>query len=61
MIRISESATILVHPALAGHTLVTLTAEGAMATDIQPEGRLGTPRPAESDPAAFAWRGGPAR
>jgi hypothetical protein len=61
MTHMSESGTILAHPALAGHTLVTLSIEGATATDIQPEGRLGEPRPAESDPAAFAWRGGPIR
>jgi hypothetical protein len=61
MIHTSESGTILAHPALAGHILVTLSTDGAIANDIQPEGRLGAPRPAESDPAAFAWRGGPAR
>jgi hypothetical protein len=61
MIRMSESGTILAHPALAGHTLLTLRAEGAIATDIRPEGRLGEPRPAESDPAALGWRGGPIR
>ena len=61
MIRRPVPGSILAHPALAGHTLVIVSREGAIATDIQPEGLLGEPRPAESNPAAFAWRGGPSR
>jgi len=55
MTRMPDPGSIL------GHTLVTLSGAGATATDIEPEGRLGEPRPAESDPAAFSWRGGPVR
>jgi len=53
--------SILMHPALAGRTLVIRRESGWAAFDIQAEGVLGEGRPLDSDPTAYAWRGGPAR
>jgi hypothetical protein len=53
--------SILMHPALAGRTLVVRRDRGWAAFDIQPEGGLGDGRPLDSDPTALAWRGGSAR
>jgi len=53
--------SILMHPALAGRTLIVRRDRGWAAYAIQPEGGLGDARPLDSDPTAQAWRGGPAR
>jgi hypothetical protein len=53
--------SILIHPALAGRTLVVRHGGSWAAFEIQPEGELGNGRLVDSDPTTLAWRGGPAR
>jgi hypothetical protein len=53
--------SILVHPALAGRTLLVRHGSGWAAFEIHPEGRLSAGRAIEEDPTITAWRGGPVR
>jgi hypothetical protein len=53
--------SILIHPALAGRTLMVRGEGGCFSIDIQPGGSLGQPRPLEPDTIPAGWREGPAR
>lgn len=53
--------SILLHPALAGRTLVVHHAGGWAAFEIEAGGRPAAGRLLEGDPAAEAWRGSPVR
>jgi hypothetical protein len=52
--------SILVHPALAGRTLMVRGEGGCFSVDIQAGGRLGQTRPLDPDSFPSGWRGGPA-
>jgi hypothetical protein len=52
--------SLLVHPALAGRTLMVRSEGGCFSVDIGPGGRLGDPRPLDPNSVASGWRGGPA-
>jgi hypothetical protein len=53
--------SILMHPALAGRTLVVRRGGTWTAFEIQREGDLGSGRDVDTDPAFHAWRGALAR
>jgi hypothetical protein len=52
--------SILIHPLLAGRTLLVRGEHGCFSFDIHPDGVLGQPRPVESQALPSNWRGGPA-
>jgi hypothetical protein len=51
--------SILVHPDLAGRTLLVRGERGCFSFDIHPGGILGQPRPLDSQVVPSNWRGGP--
>lgn len=53
--------SILLHPALAGRTLVVRRDGTWAAFEIEREGQLVSGRVLDGDPAADAWRGSSAR
>ncbi len=53
--------SILIHPALAGRTLMVRRDGQWAAFDIHVEGRLSEPRQITGDPTLHAWRGGVAQ
>lgn len=53
--------SILLHPSLAGRTLVVRRAGTWAAFDIEREGHPVSGRMLDGDPAADAWRGSSAR
>lgn len=50
--------SILMHPALAGRTLMVRHGGSWAAFEIMREGNLGSGQPLEADPTTLAWRGG---
>jgi hypothetical protein len=58
MASIERPDSILIHPALAGRTLVVRHGGQWAAFDIHAGGRLSEPRQIGSDPTLDTWRGG---
>jgi hypothetical protein len=52
--------SILVHPILAGRTLLVRSEGGCFSVAIQPGGTLGQPRHLPAQALPSSWRGGPA-
>jgi len=52
--------SILIHPALAGRTLMVRAGGGGFSVEILPGGQLGQPRPLDPNSLPLGWRGGSA-